>query len=521
MTEANRPIVNPSYFIPAGEYAQNIRKSILDLIFSVLTPEISEILRNLTENSHCMDQPLSVPEETVVELISLFESGRLKNETTGTLTERVNENMERKDLLIKHKERYTYTAHKKGNGKIEYKTKLGDKYVTAASEKLLDDKVYVYYKKSQKHYLNDIFEEHRKYRIEVDNIASGTVKILNRTHRNFWCKTNFSTIALEDFTEDDAEEFLNQCKAIKPDMTKNYWKNQILGPVNALFKYLRIQKIRKTNPFDNLVIPNSYFRKENPHKKESRVFLDSEASSVISMTHSDLVNRKDTRAGAIELLFYIGDRIGEHCPQKWKDIENDYSKIHIQREIITNSDEEGVQHGYEVVDHTKTPAGDRRIPLNENAKIIYKMIKEINQERGFGTGPDDYIFVRKYKGEITCFSERSIFNKLQNYCDDAEMPERKSPHDIRRTVITNLHRSGMPIEKLKEYAGHESIQQTMDYINNVEGSDDDEKYFEALNHRNDSHSVSKDSENTGNKPLFTLVHDGTRQNNENEKTGNP
>ena len=128
------------------------------------------------------------------------------------------------------------------------------------------------FQKSQKHYLNDIFEEHRKYRIEVDNIAPGTVKILNRTHRNFWCKTNFSTIALEDFTEDDAEEFLNQCKAIKPDMTKNYWKNQILGPVNALFKYLRIQKIRKTNPFDNLVIPNSYFRKENPHKKRAAYF---------------------------------------------------------------------------------------------------------------------------------------------------------------------------------------------------------------------------------------------------------
>ena len=37
MAEANKPIVNPSYVIPAGEYAQNIRKSFLDLISVVFT----------------------------------------------------------------------------------------------------------------------------------------------------------------------------------------------------------------------------------------------------------------------------------------------------------------------------------------------------------------------------------------------------------------------------------------------------------------------------------------------------
>ena len=111
MAEANKPIVNPSYVIPAGEYAQNIRKSFLDLISVVFTPEVSDVLQNLAEKSSCMNQSLSVSEDSLVELISLLESGRLKNETTGTLTERVTENMERKDLIGTHKKKYKYTAH--------------------------------------------------------------------------------------------------------------------------------------------------------------------------------------------------------------------------------------------------------------------------------------------------------------------------------------------------------------------------------------------------------------------------
>lgn len=521
MAEANKPIVNPSYIIPSGEDANNIRNALLELISSVLTVEIRDELQKMMDNSSCMEQPISVSEESVVELLSLLESGRLKNETTGTLAERVTEKMERKDLIGTHKKQYKYTVHTKTNGKIEYKTKLGGKYVTAATEKLLDDKVYAYYKNAGKHYLADVFEDHRKYRMEEEKKADGTIKILNRTNRNYWEKTNFSRIALEDFSEDDAEEFLIECKSINPEMTKTYWKNQILGPVNALFKYLRIKRIRKDNPFANMVIPDSFFRKEKAHIKENRVFLDHEKDSVMNQSHDDFTKKEDTRAAFIELLFYIGDRIGEHCPLKWKDLDYDYSKLHIQRELVTESDEEGKQHGYKVEEHTKTPAGDRRILLNEDARNIFKKLREINSKKGFATGPEDFIFVRKYKGEVTCFSERSIFNKLKNYCIEAGMSECKSPHDIRRTVITNLHRLGMPIEKLKEYAGHETIQQTLDYINNVEGSDDDLKYFEMLNRKDTAGMESEKAENAENKPIFTLVHDGTRCFDDNMKTGNP
>ena len=59
----------------------------------------------------------------------------------------------------------------------------------------------------------------------------------------------------------------------------------------------------------------------------------------------------------------------------------------------------------------------------------------------------------------------------------------KSPHDIRRTVLTNLYTAGMPLKKIQEFAGHSSLKQTMDYIRI---SDEDIDLSEYLNTLSDT-----------------------------------
>ena len=56
----------------------------------------------------------------------------------------------------------------------------------------------------------------------------------------------------------------------------------------------------------------------------------------------------------------------------------------------------------------------------------------------------------------------------------------KSPHDIRRTAITNLYNANMPLNKIREYAGHSSIQQTMDYIRITDDDMDMIPFLETL-----------------------------------------
>lgn len=60
----------------------------------------------------------------------------------------------------------------------------------------------------------------------------------------------------------------------------------------------------------------------------------------------------------------------------------------------------------------------------------------------------------------------------------------KSPHDVRRTVLTNLYYAGMPLKKIQEYAGHSSLKQTMDYIRISDDDLDMSQYLNTLSASN-------------------------------------
>ena len=148
--------------------------------------------------------------------------------------------------------------------------------------------------------------------------------------------------------------------------------------------------------------------------------------------------------------------------------------------MIEKTDENGKSDGYEIVPHCKTPAGDRRLLLNQTAKDTLELIKEINQKNGFDTDNDALIFQRVYKGEITSCTPRCFDDRIRTYCEKADMVVIKSCHDIRRTVITKLYANGMPLKNLQRFAGHASLQQTMDYIRFTEEDVNQGQYIETL-----------------------------------------
>lgn len=62
----------------------------------------------------------------------------------------------------------------------------------------------------------------------------------------------------------------------------------------------------------------------------------------------------------------------------------------------------------------------------------------------------------------------------------ADMEVIKSPHDIRRSVLTTLYEAGMPLKKIQEFAGHSSLKQTMDYIRITDEDLDMMQYLNKL-----------------------------------------
>ena len=88
----------------------------------------------------------------------------------------------------------------------------------------------------------------------------------------------------------------------------------------------------------------------------------------------------------------------------------------------------------------------------------------------------------------------------------------KSPHDIRRTVLTNLYNVGMPLKKIQIFAGHSTLQQTMDYIRISEDDLDMLRYLNTLSDNSNIISINMDK-----VPLNTVEHPFLDK----KKAGNP
>lgn len=107
---------------------------------------------------------------------------------------------------------------------------------------------------------------------------------------------------------------------------------------------------------------------------------------------------------------------------------------------------------------------------------------------GLPIGQDDFVFLRRYKGEICPCTTRCFESRLKKYCRKANMDVLKSQHDIRRTFATNLFYNGMPIKNISKIMGHETIEQTEQYIK-CKTEVDEFEYMEKLVHKNTSEQI--------------------------------
>lgn len=314
--------------------------------------------------------------------------------------------------------------------------------------------------------------------------------------------SKMGNMPLVDIRLDDGYAFLNHCKKMYPEMKQKYW-HCVRGTVNNMMQYAIDRSYITVNPILNIKPKKDFFEPPTKTRDADTVFSHSEAIAVTSLAEKDCEATHKAEPLGIIVLFNLGLRDGEICALKWCDIEEFRGKayIHIQREMVANIEASGEAHGFKVLPHCKSEAGDRRLQLNDKAIDTFKRIRMLNMDNNLPTGDDDYIFLRRYKGEVLFCTPRSFDPRLRKYCRQAGMTVIKSPHDIRRTVLTNLYNVGMPLKKIQIYAGHSTLQQTMDYIRI---SEDDLDMLQYLNTLSDNSNIISINRNI--VPLNTVEH---------------
>lgn len=382
-----------------------------------------------------------LPIESVDVLESLLEKARL--------------DMRNKKILKEHKPVQMSNGH--------WYIRLGNRKVERVNLSDLEREIIMYYTEID-YSLCTIFPEYLERRKK--EVAETTWSKDQFYFTTYIQGSKLGKKPIKNLVLQDGYDFFDYCKKLYPELKQKYWKN-IKGTLRSLIRYAITRQVIHEDPFMYLRPSKDNFTPATKHKDADTVFSKEEQKKVSSIAIREAETKSNALPLGIALIFNLGLRMGELCALKWGDIESiqecDY--LHIQRELVSKVDDvTGKTKGVQLLDHCKSLAGDRRLPLNQNAKGLLVKIREYNEMNHIPTTDEDLIFQRNENGKLFMATSRCFETRLKRYCREANMSEEKSVHDIRRTVITNLYKNGMPLVNIQKFAGHASLSQTRAYI---------------------------------------------------------
>lgn len=218
----------------------------------------------------------------------------------------------------------------------------------------------------------------------------------------------------------DIENFKN----VRVQTIRKSSANMEFRTLKAIFNYAVKCGIIKTNPAVNV-------KQFKLPEKEKLAFTSEHIKSLLDIT-SDPIIKRITKFG-----LYTGCRLNEILNIQISDINVTEKFI-----IIRNKAD------------FKTKTGKiRLIPITEGLESLLEP---------FLAHPGHYYFF-SFDGP-TRLNKDFVSQKFKKYLRKAELPEKYHFHCLRHTFITNLIKSGVPINFVKELAGHSDIQTTMGYV---------------------------------------------------------
>lgn len=336
-------------------------------------------------------------------------------------------------FLFKNPNGYYYLYYKceytHKRRKLSCKTKSKSEALKFFSNFSNESKEEVTKKFNQVFYISDLKKEILKY--VSANLRKTTLQIYNRVLNDMLRIIKDKPLRL--VTNQDIENFKN----IRLEEVKNTTTNIDLKTIRAIFNIALKWNWINNNPMKGVKLLLI-------SQKEKLAFTESELTLIIN-------NICDSKLRSIVLFAsYTGCRLNEILNIQWKDINFEENILSIRNK-----------------ENFKTKTGKiRQIPISDNLLNLLNEILEQVPSKNILTiyEPTSYIFQNsKKKRFIVSF----ISMKFKNVLRKLNLPEKYHFHCLRHTFITNLIKSGVNINYVKEIAGHSAIQTTMNYIHIV------------------------------------------------------
>lgn len=162
-----------------------------------------------------------------------------------------------------------------------------------------------------------------------------------------------------------------------------------------------------------------------------------------------------------------GMRMGEILGLTWDCVDFKKRIITVEK-TLTYLPRDGIIAQYEM-HKTKTPAGNRKIPMTDNVYDILLLQKErradiathFEPRKGF----ENLVFTSKTNNPINASNIKDSLNYILdkiNRGNPDDFFEHLTPHGLRHTFATNCIENGMEPKVLQKILGHSTLQMTMD-----------------------------------------------------------
>lgn len=226
----------------------------------------------------------------------------------------------------------------------------------------------------------------------------------------------------DSVTANDIRVFLGRYK-IDNNITNSTLENKRVI-LHSFFSWCHEEGITNSNPCVHV----NPIKGEDNHKEP----MDRDELEIMRESCKD---KRET--ALVDFLYSTGCRISEVAAMKLEDI--DWNK-----RIVT------VQHG----------KGDKK-------RITFLSPKAYISVRSYMSDRDDscpYLFVDKRTTEKHGIKSKALQREIHNIWLRTGLKHKITPHIYRHTAGTLASASGMPIEHVQRFLGHESIKTTMRYV---------------------------------------------------------
>lgn len=169
-------------------------------------------------------------------------------------------------------------------------------------------------------------------------------------------------------------------------------------------------------------------------------------------TYTEILNSLDfeySHRDEYLISIHCGLRIGEMLALEKRDIDFEKGVIHVKRTTTTD------KNGHTILGtHTKTPSGERDIPMNELTIPVLKHAVE-----NMIPNENDLLFCTK-KG--TVYTDSALNSCFKKICKKIGILSNAHNHKLRHSFSTNGVVAGIDYMVLKETMGHSDIRETID-----------------------------------------------------------